>query len=105
MKQNKNGVWLSWNENLTYNYESLYTIETEQELQQVVSNADKIRFFGTKQSSADIAAGVDNLIDLEYAIYFTAIRGCDWLKRLGHSIINNNYIFILTEARDDYEES
>lgn len=64
MKQNKNGVWVSWNENLTYNYESLYTIETEQELQKVVLNADKIRFFGTKQSSADIAAGVDNLIDL-----------------------------------------
>lgn len=64
MKQIKNGVWVSWNENLTYNYKSLYTIETEQQLQQVVSNANKIRFFGTKQSSADIAAGVDNLIDL-----------------------------------------
>ena len=64
MIQNKKGVWVSWNENLSYNYESLYTIETEVELQDAVSNADKIRFFGTKQSSADIAAGVETLIDI-----------------------------------------
>ena len=31
MKQNKNGVWVSWNENLKYNYKSLYTIKTEEE--------------------------------------------------------------------------
>ena len=64
MKQNKNGVWVSWNENLTYNYKSLYTVESEEELQDVVTKADKIRFFGTKQSSADIAAGLDTLIDV-----------------------------------------
>ncbi len=64
MKQENNGVWTSWNENLTYKYKSLYRITTEKELQEVVAKTDKIRFFGTKQSSADIAAGIDTLIDI-----------------------------------------
>ena len=64
MKQENNGVWTSWNENLTYKYKSLYRITTEKELQEVVAKKDKIRFFGTKQSSADIAAGIDTLIDI-----------------------------------------
>lgn len=64
MKQNKNGTWVSWNKNLTYNYESLYSITTEKELQEIITKTDKIRFFGTKQSSADIAAGVKTLIDV-----------------------------------------
>ncbi|WP_299835408.1 D-arabinono-1,4-lactone oxidase [uncultured Tenacibaculum sp.] len=64
MKQNKNGVWVSWNENLKYNYKSLYTIKTEEELQEVIAKSEKIRFFGSKQSSADIAAGTEALIDI-----------------------------------------
>ena len=64
MTQENNGVWTSWNENLTYKYKSLYRITTEKELQEVVAKKDKIRFFGTKQSSADIAAGIDTLIDI-----------------------------------------
>jgi len=64
MTQENNGVWTSWNENLTYKYKSLYRITTEKELQEVVAKTDKIRFFGTKQSSADIAAGIDTLIDI-----------------------------------------
>ena len=64
MKQNKNGVWTSWNENLIYNYKSLYKITSEKELQEVVKTSEKIRFFGSKQSSADIAAGVETLIDI-----------------------------------------
>jgi len=64
MKQKSKDVWVSWNENLKYNYDNLYIINTEKELQNVVSNANKVRFFGTKQSSADIAAGVDTLIDV-----------------------------------------
>ncbi|QXP68899.1 FAD-binding protein [Polaribacter sp. R2A056_3_33] len=64
MKQNKNGVWTSWNENLTYNYESLYKITSEEELQEVVKNSEKIRVFGNKQSSADIASGAATLIDI-----------------------------------------
>jgi L-gulonolactone oxidase len=64
MKQKKNGTWVSWNENLKYNYKTKYTIATEEELQEVIANNEKIRFFGSKQSSADIAAGTDILIDM-----------------------------------------
>ena len=64
MKQNKNGIWVSWNENLTYKYKSLYKVTTEVELQEIVKNSEKIRVFGSKQSSADIASGVETLIDI-----------------------------------------
>lgn len=60
----KNGTWVSWNENLTYKYESLYSVENEEELQEIIAKTDKVRFFGTKQSSADIAAGTQTLIDI-----------------------------------------
>ena len=64
MIEEKNGTWVSWNENLTYNYKSLYKITSEEELQEIIAKTDKIRFFGTKQSSADIAAGLETLIDI-----------------------------------------
>ena len=64
MKQNKNGVWQSWNENLTYNYKSLYKITTEKELQEIVRNSEKIRVFGSRQSSADIVSGAETLVDI-----------------------------------------
>ena len=64
MKQKNNGTWVSWNENLKYNYLTKYDITSEEELQKVVANNKKIRFFGSKQSSADIAAGTDVLIDM-----------------------------------------
>jgi len=64
MKQSKNGVWTSWNENVTHKYKSLYKVTTEQELQEIVGNSEKIRVFGSKQSSADIASGVETLIDI-----------------------------------------
>jgi L-gulonolactone oxidase len=64
MKQNKNGTWVSWNENVTYDYKSLFKITTEAELQDVIKNSEKIRVFGTKQSSADIAAGLETLLDI-----------------------------------------
>ncbi|MDC0177778.1 FAD-binding protein [Polaribacter sp.] len=64
MKQENNGLWVSWNENITYNYKSLYKITSEKELQEVVCNSEKVRFFGTKQSSADIASGIETLIDI-----------------------------------------
>lgn len=65
MKQNKSGVWVSWNENLKHEYKSLYKITSEKELQQVVKNSEKIRVFGNKQSSADIASGAATLIDIK----------------------------------------
>lgn len=64
MKQKENGTWVSWNENLQYNYKTMYNITTEEELQEVVASNEKIRFFGSKQSSADIAAGTDALINM-----------------------------------------
>jgi L-gulonolactone oxidase len=64
MKQEKNGLWTSWNENLTYNYKSLYKITSEKELQEVIKKSEKIRVFGSKQSSADIASGTATLIDI-----------------------------------------
>ena len=62
MKQ-KN-TWVSWNENIKHNYTSLYKITSEEKLSEVIAKNDKIRFFGNKQSSADIAAGTDALIDM-----------------------------------------
>ena len=64
MKQNKNGIWTSWNENLTHKYKSLYKVTSEDELQEVIKNSEKIRVFGSKQSSADIASGVETLVDI-----------------------------------------
>ena len=64
MKQNKNGVWTSWNANVIHNYKSLYKVTTEEELQEIVKNSEKIRVFGSKQSSADIASGVETLVDI-----------------------------------------
>ena len=64
MKQNKNGTWVSWNENLTHKYKSLYKVTSEEELQEIIRNSEKIRVFGSKQSSADIASGVETLIDI-----------------------------------------
>ena len=78
MTQENNDVWTSWNENLTYKYKSLYKITTEKELQEVVAKTDKIRFFGTKQSSADIAAGIDRLIDITP---YHKIVSCDETER------------------------
>ncbi|KGL58786.1 D-arabinono-1,4-lactone oxidase [Polaribacter sp. Hel1_85] len=65
MNQGKNGVWASWNENLIHKYKSLYKVTSEEELQEVIGNSEKIRVFGSKQSSADIASGVETLIDIK----------------------------------------
>lgn len=64
MKQKKENTWVSWNENLKYNYDKLYKIKSEEELREVIAINDKIRFFGSKQSSSDIAAGTNSLIDM-----------------------------------------
>lgn len=64
MKIEKDSIWVSWNENLKHEYSSLYTIENEEELVKIISKSDKVRFFGTKQSSSNIAAGVSTLIDM-----------------------------------------
>ncbi len=65
MKQEQNGVWVSWNENKTHPYKSLYTVSSEEELQEVVASSTSVRVFGNKQSSADISAGTTSLIDIK----------------------------------------
>ena len=56
--------WISWNENVQHNYKQLLTVTKEEELVKAVKNADKIRVFGKKQSSSDIQAGTDTLVDI-----------------------------------------
>ena len=60
----KNKIWVSWNENIKHSYENLYKIESEHELQEIIANSDDIRIYGSKQSSADITAGVNTLVDI-----------------------------------------
>mgnify|MGYP000156221411 CR=1 FL=1 len=48
MKQEKNGTWTSWNENLTYKYKSLYKVTSEKELQEIVKNNDKSIIYSTR---------------------------------------------------------
>jgi len=64
MTKKENGIWVSWNENIQHKYSNLYQVTNEEELQTIVSEAKKIRFFGNKQSSADISAGVDSIVDI-----------------------------------------
>ena len=64
MIKEKSGIWQSWNDNIKYSYKTLYKITSEKELQEIVKKSEKIKFFGTKQSSADIASGVATLVDM-----------------------------------------
>lgn len=63
---NKNfNKWVSWNENVQHPYTHNHTIRTEKELvRHIKESNDKVRVYGSKQSSADIAAGTDTLIDM-----------------------------------------
>ena len=49
MNQEKNGIWTSWNDNITSNYDSLYKITSEKELQEVVKKSKKIRKYFNKE--------------------------------------------------------
>ncbi len=60
----ENNIWKSWNENISHSYKNLYTVTSEEELQTLVATSEYIKIFGNKQSSADISAGVDTLIDV-----------------------------------------
>lgn len=63
-EDNKKNIWSSWNDNISHPYSHLHEVTTEEEIIKAVSAATKIRVFGSKQSSADIAAGTDTLIDI-----------------------------------------
>jgi L-gulonolactone oxidase len=57
-------AWVSWNGNIVHTYETLHRPRTEEELAAAVRDARSVRVTGNKQSSADIVAGTDTLIDL-----------------------------------------
>lgn len=60
----KDGTWVSWNENIKHSFQLLYKITSEEQLAVIISQSVSIRFFGSKQSSADIAAGTSVLLDM-----------------------------------------
>lgn len=60
----ENGEWISWNGNITHNYKVKTSALTESDIQKAVLRSPNIRPLGTGQSSADIVAGPDDLIDM-----------------------------------------
>lgn len=61
---NSSKQWISWNANVQHTYKQLHQVHSEEELVQAIKNApNKVRVFGSRQSSADIAAGTATLID------------------------------------------
>lgn len=61
---NNSKQWVSWNANVQHTYEQLHQVHNEEELVQAIKEAPgKVRVFGSRQSSADIAAGTATLID------------------------------------------
>lgn len=56
--------WVSWNANVRHDYSTLHEVKTEDEIIKAVISSDKVRVFGSKQSSADISAGTDTLISI-----------------------------------------
>ncbi len=64
METIENGVWTSWNENIKHDFKKLYEPTTEEEIINIIKSSEKVRFFGNKQSSADIAAGNEVLVNM-----------------------------------------
>lgn len=60
------GTWESWNGNITHKYERMFVPTTEDELREAVRHGNKVRVTGNTQSSADIAAGTDTLVDITH---------------------------------------
>ncbi len=59
------GLWVSWNENIQHPFKTLICPSTEEEIVEVLTQSEsKVRVFGEKKSSADIAAGTETLISL-----------------------------------------
>lgn len=54
--------WISWNENISHPYKKHFTPSTEEEIRKIVQESETIRVYGTKCSSADIAAGTETLL-------------------------------------------
>jgi L-gulonolactone oxidase len=61
---NDGAAWVSWNGNIVHHYDRILRPRSEEELAEAIRDARSVRVFGSKQSSADIAAGTDTLIDI-----------------------------------------
>lgn len=58
-------TWVSWNENVKHDYIYHFQIKQEADLIRAIESAPfRVRVYGSKQSSADIAAGTETLIDM-----------------------------------------
>ena len=75
---NRENVWVSWNDNIQHTYTETHTIETEEQFCDVIKVAKNVRFYGNKQSSSDIAAGTETLINIEN---YNKILSTDSLKK------------------------
>lgn len=64
MSKAADSIWVSWNENIKHPYKQLHRIHSEEELIKIVTTSNNIRFFGNRQSSADISAGAPTLMDI-----------------------------------------
>ncbi len=65
LRNQKESTWVSWNENVQHSYTYHHTVKNEKDLATIIrSTSGKVRVYGSKQSSADIAAGTDSLIDM-----------------------------------------
>lgn len=58
-------LWTSWNGNISHPYTHLYSPSTEEGIQRAVQEASSVRVYGTKCSSADIAAGTETLLSFQ----------------------------------------
>ncbi|TVZ51395.1 D-arabinono-1,4-lactone oxidase [Dokdonia sp. Hel_I_53] len=65
MTKNNHNQWVSWNENIQHNYNKRFEIKTEEQFSEVIKNAENVRYYGSKQSSSDISAGTDTLINID----------------------------------------
>ena len=75
---NASSIWTSWNKNIKHPFSNIHVVKTEKDIIDAVKNSKKIRLFGTKQSSSDIAAGTTDLIDIKE---YNKILSYDELKR------------------------
>ncbi|ERP31329.1 D-arabinono-1,4-lactone oxidase [Chitinivibrio alkaliphilus] len=67
-------TWTSWNGNICHPFSELHVPETEEDLCRIVANApNRVRAFGNRYSSADIAAGAETLISLRNYRKITAV--------------------------------
>ena len=61
-----NKIWESWNGKIKHKYDIIFTPKDEEAIVKIITNNEKVRVFGNKQSSTDICAGPAALIDIRH---------------------------------------